>query len=189
MIHTLGGPLATLFSVLKRTIVGSVCRCNSCWTFTWLQLVRIQGSSAARRMHYSDIGKNVMHRRLQCCMWQYMTNTNVLLVCAGLPFSHGCSSLSRTSSILSKDHPPDKKPKSDKTSLPSNEFDPTGNFLLSSLFVHTVSFYLRHILCHFSILTLYLCMHHFIWLPHVFVSVPLSTIYFSLSLTHTQTLS
>ncbi|XP_008274536.1 rho guanine nucleotide exchange factor 12 isoform X1 [Stegastes partitus] len=31
----------------------------------------------------------------------------------------------RTSSILSKDHPPDKKPKSDKTSLPSNEFDPT----------------------------------------------------------------
>uniref|UniRef100_A0A665V873 Rho guanine nucleotide exchange factor 12 n=1 Tax=Echeneis naucrates TaxID=173247 RepID=A0A665V873_ECHNA len=32
----------------------------------------------------------------------------------------------RTSSILSKDHPPDKKPKSEKTSLPSNEFDPTG---------------------------------------------------------------
>ncbi|XP_029963816.1 rho guanine nucleotide exchange factor 12 isoform X2 [Salarias fasciatus] len=32
----------------------------------------------------------------------------------------------RTSSILSKDHPPDKKPKSDKSSLPSNEFDPTG---------------------------------------------------------------
>lgn len=32
----------------------------------------------------------------------------------------------RTSSILSKDHPPDKKPKSDKASLPSNEFDPTG---------------------------------------------------------------
>ncbi|KAF3847750.1 hypothetical protein F7725_020778, partial [Dissostichus mawsoni] len=32
----------------------------------------------------------------------------------------------RSSSILSKDHPPDKKPKSDKTSLPSNEFDPTG---------------------------------------------------------------
>ncbi|KAM8852981.1 rho guanine nucleotide exchange factor 12 isoform 1-T1 [Synchiropus picturatus] len=31
----------------------------------------------------------------------------------------------RTSSILSKDHPPDKKPKSDKTSLSSNEFDPT----------------------------------------------------------------
>ncbi|XP_033970966.1 rho guanine nucleotide exchange factor 12 isoform X3 [Trematomus bernacchii] len=31
----------------------------------------------------------------------------------------------RSSSILSKDHPPDKKPKSDKTSLPSNEFDPT----------------------------------------------------------------
>ncbi|KAM4566132.1 rho guanine nucleotide exchange factor 12 isoform 1-T1 [Odontesthes bonariensis] len=31
----------------------------------------------------------------------------------------------RTSSILSKEHPPDKKPKSDKTSLPSNEFDPT----------------------------------------------------------------
>ncbi|KAM4628088.1 rho guanine nucleotide exchange factor 12 isoform 2-T2 [Polymixia lowei] len=32
----------------------------------------------------------------------------------------------RTSSILSKDHPPDKKPKSDKSPLPSNEFDPTG---------------------------------------------------------------
>ncbi|XP_061575326.1 rho guanine nucleotide exchange factor 12 isoform X1 [Cololabis saira] len=31
----------------------------------------------------------------------------------------------RTSSILSKDHPPDRKPKSDKPSLPSNEFDPT----------------------------------------------------------------
>uniref|UniRef100_A0A8D3CVN8 Rho guanine nucleotide exchange factor 12 n=1 Tax=Scophthalmus maximus TaxID=52904 RepID=A0A8D3CVN8_SCOMX len=33
---------------------------------------------------------------------------------------------SRHTHILSKDHPPDKKPKSDKTSLPSNEFDPTG---------------------------------------------------------------
>ncbi|MFT7818557.1 rho guanine nucleotide exchange factor 12 isoform X1 [Arapaima gigas] len=33
----------------------------------------------------------------------------------------------RTSSILSKDHPPDKKPKSDKPSVPSShEFDPTG---------------------------------------------------------------
>ncbi|XP_034025190.1 rho guanine nucleotide exchange factor 12 isoform X2 [Thalassophryne amazonica] len=31
----------------------------------------------------------------------------------------------RTSSLLSKDHPPDKKSKSDKSSLPSNEFDPT----------------------------------------------------------------
>ncbi|XP_029922849.1 rho guanine nucleotide exchange factor 12 isoform X2 [Myripristis murdjan] len=30
-----------------------------------------------------------------------------------------------TSSILSKDHPPDKKPKSDKSPLPTNEFDPT----------------------------------------------------------------
>nr|XP_057935802.1 rho guanine nucleotide exchange factor 12 isoform X8 [Doryrhamphus excisus] len=37
-----------------------------------------------------------------------------------------CSFTDRTSSILSKDHPPDKKPKSDKASLPSNEFDPTG---------------------------------------------------------------
>ena len=37
-------------------------------------------------------------------------------------------SVSRTSSILSKDHPPDKKPKSDKSPLPSNEFDPTGKF-------------------------------------------------------------
>ncbi|XP_037318641.2 rho guanine nucleotide exchange factor 12 isoform X1 [Pungitius pungitius] len=36
----------------------------------------------------------------------------------------------RTSSILSKDHPPDKKPKSDKTSLPSNEFDPTEALVL-----------------------------------------------------------
>ncbi|KAF7668975.1 hypothetical protein LDENG_00271680 [Lucifuga dentata] len=34
--------------------------------------------------------------------------------------------VNRTSSILSKDHPPDKKPKSDKSSIPSNEFDPTG---------------------------------------------------------------
>ncbi|XP_016095022.1 rho guanine nucleotide exchange factor 12-like [Sinocyclocheilus grahami] len=34
---------------------------------------------------------------------------------------------SRTGSILSKDHPPDKKPKSDKASVPSShEFDPTG---------------------------------------------------------------
>uniref|UniRef100_H3CQS1 Rho guanine nucleotide exchange factor 12 n=1 Tax=Tetraodon nigroviridis TaxID=99883 RepID=H3CQS1_TETNG len=37
-----------------------------------------------------------------------------------------CFSSSRTSSILSKDHPPDKKPKSDKSSLSSNEFDPTA---------------------------------------------------------------
>uniref|UniRef100_A0A3B3VPR1 Rho guanine nucleotide exchange factor 12 n=1 Tax=Poecilia latipinna TaxID=48699 RepID=A0A3B3VPR1_9TELE len=40
--------------------------------------------------------------------------------------SHLCPSFLRTSSILSKDHPPDKKPKSDKASLSSNEFDPTG---------------------------------------------------------------
>ncbi|XP_067102177.1 rho guanine nucleotide exchange factor 12 isoform X1 [Osmerus mordax] len=34
---------------------------------------------------------------------------------------------SRSSSILSRDHPPDKKPKSDKPTTPSsNEFDPTG---------------------------------------------------------------
>nr|XP_021327366.1 rho guanine nucleotide exchange factor 12 isoform X7 [Danio rerio] len=34
---------------------------------------------------------------------------------------------SRTGSILSKDHPPDKKAKSDKASVPlSHEFDPTG---------------------------------------------------------------
>ncbi|XP_055081788.1 rho guanine nucleotide exchange factor 12 isoform X5 [Periophthalmus magnuspinnatus] len=32
----------------------------------------------------------------------------------------------RTSSILSKDPPPDKKPKSDKTSVSCNDFDPTG---------------------------------------------------------------
>uniref|UniRef100_A0A3Q3IXU9 Rho guanine nucleotide exchange factor (GEF) 12a n=1 Tax=Monopterus albus TaxID=43700 RepID=A0A3Q3IXU9_MONAL len=36
------------------------------------------------------------------------------------------SSFTDTSSILSRDHPPDKKPKSDKTSLSSNEFDPTA---------------------------------------------------------------
>uniref|UniRef100_A0A3B4A5G2 PDZ domain-containing protein n=1 Tax=Periophthalmus magnuspinnatus TaxID=409849 RepID=A0A3B4A5G2_9GOBI len=41
-----------------------------------------------------------------------------------------CSSLSRTSSILSKDPPPDKKPKSDKTSVSCNDFDPTGNVQL-----------------------------------------------------------
>ncbi|XDV19902.1 hypothetical protein PO909_025298 [Leuciscus waleckii] len=36
-------------------------------------------------------------------------------------------SLGLTGSILSKDHPPDKKPKSDKASVPpSHEFDPTG---------------------------------------------------------------
>uniref|UniRef100_A0A672SVW6 Rho guanine nucleotide exchange factor 12-like n=1 Tax=Sinocyclocheilus grahami TaxID=75366 RepID=A0A672SVW6_SINGR len=36
-------------------------------------------------------------------------------------------SRSLTGSILSKDHPPDKKPKSDKASVPSShEFDPTG---------------------------------------------------------------
>uniref|UniRef100_A0A3Q4GM96 Rho guanine nucleotide exchange factor (GEF) 12a n=1 Tax=Neolamprologus brichardi TaxID=32507 RepID=A0A3Q4GM96_NEOBR len=34
-------------------------------------------------------------------------------------------SFTDTSSILSKDHPPDKKPKSERNSLPSNEFDPT----------------------------------------------------------------
>lgn len=49
----------------------------------------------------------------------------------GRGLSHLCSSFFRTSSILSKDHPPDKKPKSDKASLPSNEFDPTGNFPFS----------------------------------------------------------
>uniref|UniRef100_A0A4W5QUU3 PDZ domain-containing protein n=1 Tax=Hucho hucho TaxID=62062 RepID=A0A4W5QUU3_9TELE len=33
----------------------------------------------------------------------------------------------RTPSILSKDHPPDKKPKSDKNTVPpAHEFDPTG---------------------------------------------------------------
>uniref|UniRef100_A0A3Q3IUN3 Rho guanine nucleotide exchange factor (GEF) 12a n=1 Tax=Monopterus albus TaxID=43700 RepID=A0A3Q3IUN3_MONAL len=38
----------------------------------------------------------------------------------------GTKSTMLVGSILSRDHPPDKKPKSDKTSLSSNEFDPTG---------------------------------------------------------------
>ncbi|XP_031427370.1 rho guanine nucleotide exchange factor 12 isoform X3 [Clupea harengus] len=39
----------------------------------------------------------------------------------------------RTGSILSKDHPPDKKPKSDKSAVPSsNEFDPTELLVQSS---------------------------------------------------------
>lgn len=70
----------------------------------------------------------------------------------GLPVSHGCFSSSRTSSILSKDHPPDKKHKSDKTSLPSNEFDPTGNFplFLFSLFL---------LFCSYSLFSLYTPSH------------------------------
>lgn len=37
-------------------------------------------------------------------------------------------SVCRTSSILSRDHPPDKKPKSDKASIPpAQDFDSTGN--------------------------------------------------------------
>lgn len=47
------------------------------------------------------------------------------------------SSVCRTSSILSRDHPPDKKPKSDKTSVPpAQDLDSTGKpiYLLVSLF-------------------------------------------------------
>uniref|UniRef100_A0A3P8WE68 Rho guanine nucleotide exchange factor 12 n=1 Tax=Cynoglossus semilaevis TaxID=244447 RepID=A0A3P8WE68_CYNSE len=41
--------------------------------------------------------------------------------------SHTLGGLQATiTSSIGKDHPPDKKPKSDKTSLSSNEFDPTG---------------------------------------------------------------
>lgn len=40
----------------------------------------------------------------------------------------------RPGSILNKDHPPDKKPKSEKVSVPpTHDFDPTGK----SLFLNT----------------------------------------------------
>lgn len=53
----------------------------------------------------------------------------------------------RTSSILNRDHPPDKRPKSDKLpGTPTHEFDPTGKWrrALSFLLVfhtHTFFFY------------------------------------------------
>lgn len=53
--------------------------------------------------------------QIQSCLWWYN-----LISCSLCSFF-------RTSSILSKDHPPDKKPKSDKNSVACNEFDPTGN--------------------------------------------------------------
>lgn len=44
-------------------------------------------------------------------------------------------SVFRTSSILSRDHPPDKKPKSDKASVPpAQDFDSTGKLFCLSVF-------------------------------------------------------
>lgn len=74
---------------------------------------------------------------------------------------HWCFSSSRTSSILSKDHPPDKKPKSDKTSLTCNEFDPTGNLHLTDRAHPPLVFFLAISLCH-------IILHP---LPSVFLSV------------------
>uniref|UniRef100_A0A8C7FNI7 Rho guanine nucleotide exchange factor 12 n=1 Tax=Oncorhynchus kisutch TaxID=8019 RepID=A0A8C7FNI7_ONCKI len=49
-------------------------------------------------------------------------------MCLSVPSPcHLCFCVPRTLSILSKDHPPDKKPKSDKNTVPPlQEFDPTG---------------------------------------------------------------
>ena len=102
----------------------------------------------------------------------------------GLPVSHGCFSSSRTSSILSKDHPPDKKPKSDKTSLPSNEFDPTGNFplFLFSLLLLFCSSY--------SLFFFYTLSHTLFPLFHLTsVCITLSDCLISVSLTHSFCLS
>ena len=102
----------------------------------------------------------------------------------GLPVSHGCFSSSRTSSILSKDHPPDKKPKSDKTSLPSNEFDPTGNFplFLFSLLLLFCSSY--------SLFFFYTLSHTLFPLFHLAsVCITLSDCLISVSLTHSFCLS
>ncbi|XP_016310297.1 rho guanine nucleotide exchange factor 12-like [Sinocyclocheilus anshuiensis] len=69
-----------------------------------------------------------------------MSKTLIIFACHASTLSHDCGipsacqscerfpkKASRTGSILSKDHPPDKKPKSDKASVPSShEFDPTG---------------------------------------------------------------
>lgn len=46
----------------------------------------------------------------------------------------------RTGSILSKDPPPDKKPKSDKPSLPCNDFDPTGILALYFSILYSLLF-------------------------------------------------
>lgn len=74
------------------------------------------------------------------CLLQLTHTVNSFWIYAvllrALVISHTCSSFFRTSSILSKDHPPDKKPKSDKTSPPSNEFDPTGKLSI----LHPFSF-------------------------------------------------
>lgn len=79
----------------------------------------------------------------------------------GLPVPHGRFSSSRTSSILSKDPPPDKKPKSDKPSLTCDEFDPTGNFCcfiirLTPLF--SLTLILRDILLPLFHLCVHLCI-------------------------------
>lgn len=53
-------------------------------------------------------------------------------------------SVCRTSSILGRDHPPDKKPKSDKASVPpAQDFDSTGKpFYRSSIFCLMLLFWL-----------------------------------------------
>lgn len=109
----------------------------------------------------------------------------------GLPVFHGYFSSSRTSSILSKDHPPDKKPKSDKTSLTCNEFDPTGNFHFNFqahtpvlFFSFTFSFILCYILL-FFILSLSLYASLYLTASYIFC-LSLTHIFLSFSPSHTH---
>lgn len=123
---------------------------------------------------------------LLVCVCVIAFTGQTLLLCSSTTWFtiFSCSSFYRTSVIHHKDHPPDKKAKSEKPLLPSNEFDPTGNFTLWLLCPNS---YFSHSFC-FSLVTLYLSIFSVgVWmpprLPHMFLSDHLS---FSLTLTLTN---
>ena len=108
-------------------------------------------------------------------------------------FSHGCFFLSLSlepAAFSVKTIPQTRSPEVTKPHFPPMSLTLQVTFRLrSQSHTHILFVFIPRCLF-FSILFVYLCMHHFIWLPHIFLSVSFSLIYFQLSfslfLTHTH---
>lgn len=180
-----------LFSGIKRTVVGSYCCCG----YSGSLLAWKPGLFCSSNVRHAYIIVTFSVKTMQCvkvcivvCDCSYWTNAGLVLFYHLVYLLLICSPFYRTSSILSKDHPPDKKPKSERNSLPSNEFDPTGNFVLSFRCLNVVFLLalLQSVTVRVSISSFGLWMPH--RLPHMFLSDSL-LFFFFLSNSHTHKLS
>lgn len=198
MIHT------KLFSILKRTIVGSVCWCSSSWTFINLQPVQISGVTERRNDSACKKKKNtvvltkdygVVHNSKYWIPANVLHNLNIYLWWAYL-FLMGVSVPPEPAAFSAKTTPQTENPKVTKPHLPPMSLTQqvTSTSISRLILLFFSSRYLLYLFfitytCLLFIPSFSSCMHHCIWLPHLPLSVPLTFLFFlSLPLTHTNTI-